>query len=447
MRWWSEILPTEDPPPRPLEDRLELPRPGNPDRMLVRQRVSRIYYLRSFFDYPVKLDLSTMKGLGPVRMGRIGLSYLKSSLRPRREERSLEDFMINRFGEELYQTFFRDYTEKVWGVPCSQIKPEWGAQRIKGLSVARALRHSLRSLLPRTWGIEQKAVETSLIERFLYPKYGPGQLWEEVARRIEARGGQVLRQHRVTNLRCRDGHVREVVAIDERTGQSSTFSADYFFSTMPVNELVAALAEVAPADVERVARGLEYRDFIAAGLLVPRLKLENTTRIPTRNGLVPDNWIYVQEKEVKLGRLQLFQNWSPYMVADPDRVWIGLEYFCQQGDELWRQSDSDFLTMAARELASIGIIEPSDVLDGTVVRVEKTYPAYFGTYDEFSRVRAFTDTIPNLYLIGRNGMHRYNNADHSMLTAMTAVDLLLAQDPAKEPIWSVNTEQDYHEQK
>lgn len=447
MRWWGDMMPVQ-PGPSPLTtDRLLVPDGSEPLRMLERQRISRIYYLKKFFDYPVKLNANTLLNLGPTRIAKMGWTYLHAQAFPRSSEATLEDFLVNRFGTELYRTFFRDYTEKVWGVPCNQIDSEWGGQRIKGLSITTAVKHALLNLLGRDPSIAQKNVETSLIERFLYPKFGPGQLWEEVARRIEGHGARLMRCCRVTEVTRQQDGTFQVLAVDERNGEAHRLQGKYVFSTMPVDELIAAMGGAAPQSVQRVASGLRFRDFITAGLLVPRLKIKNSTKIPTRNQLVPDNWIYIQENSVKMGRLQLFQNWSPYMVADLDRVWLGLEYFCYRGDELWRMSDSDFLHFAAIELERIGIVDAGEVIDGTVVRVEKTYPAYFGSYGEFSTIREFADGIDNLFLIGRNGMHRYNNADHSMLTAMTAVDNIVANRRDKKNIWEVNTEQEYHEQK
>ena len=449
MKWWQHIMPTEEPGPEPPEqDRLMLPNNGEALRMLQRQRVSRIYYLRRFFDYPVKLNANTIRNLGPRRIAKMGLTYLQARLMPRPSEASLEDFLINRFGTELYKTFFKDYTEKVWGVPCEKIKSEWGAQRIKGLSVASALSHAVRSILGLDRGnIQQKKVETTLIERFLYPKYGPGQLWEEVARQVRERGATIVTDSQVNGFATLEDGLHRVSAVDAVTGEVRHYQGKYVFSTMAVDELIASMGDSVPEPVRRVAAGLPFRDFVTVGLLVPRLKIKNETKIPTHNQLVPDNWIYVQETVVKLGRIQLFQNWSPYMVANLDQVWLGLEYFCNRGDALWSMTDAEILRFAANELDQIGIIDATGVIDGTVVRVEKTYPAYFGTYDEFPVVRDFTDTIPNLFLIGRNGMHRYNNADHSMLTAMTAVDNIIAQRRDKANIWNVNTEQEYHEEK
>jgi protoporphyrinogen oxidase len=448
MKWWQEMLPVEPFEGELEEDRLATAKPGASLRMLERQRISRIYYLRKFFDYPVKLSADTIKNLGATRIAKMAVTYLQARAFPRPSEATLEDFLVNRFGMELYKTFFKDYTEKVWGVPCATIKSEWGAQRIKGLSITSALKHAAASLIRgKSRSIDQKRVETSLIDRFFYPKLGPGQLWEEVARRVVEKGGALHMHQKVVGVSSLSPSLMQVTVLDESTGKQTQYQGNYVFSTMPVVDLVHAMGDGVPEAVSRVANGLRYRDFMTVGLLVNKLKLKNNTKIPTLNAIVPDNWIYIQDNSVKLGRLQLFQNWSPYMVADPDKVWLGLEYFCNVGDELWSKTDEEFLRFAAKELESIGVIDASDVLDGTVVREEKTYPAYFGTYDEFSTVREFTDNIPNLYLIGRNGMHRYNNADHSMLTAMTAVECLLSKQTDKSVIWDVNTEQEYHEEK
>lgn len=415
--------------------------------LLVRGRLSRIFYLRKFFDYPVSLSWQTIANLGLVRIFRIGLSYLKVCLFPIRKERSLEDFFINRFGRELYLTFFKDYTEKVWGVACREIKPEWGAQRIKGLSITRTVLHAVRKLFASGPDLDQKQLETSLIEQFLYPKLGPGQIWEEVARQVEAGGGQIVMNAEVVGIETDGERVLAVEVRNRLTGAISRHDGDLFFSTMPVRDLIAAIKTGVPEPVRAVASALQYRDFMTAGLLLRKLKIRNDTPYQTLNQLVPDNWIYIQEREVKLGRLQIFNNWSPYLVADPDQVWIGLEYFCSEGDELWTMADPDFIRFAIAELAAIAIIDPEDVLDATVIRMPKAYPAYFGSYERLDEVRAFTDRFANLFLIGRNGMHRYNNADHSMLTAMEAVDNIRCGRTDKENIWKVNAEEEYHEDK
>ncbi len=450
MRWWQDVLPVQG--SASCDDRdlgrasrvaIGGPDPEMSDRvMLIRSRLSRILFLRKFFDYPVRLSLSTLSGLGVSRVTKIVASYA-ASLVHRRPERSLEDFFINRFGRELYATFFRDYTRKVWGVPCSKIGPDWGAQRVKGLSVSGAVRHALKSLLPRRahGDLAQKRTETSLIEEFLYPKFGPGQLWETVAEKVEQEGGKILRGRRVKRLETLNGRVTAVIATagdgEER------FPCEAFFSSMPLCDLVPMIPE-APEEVRRVAGGLVYRDFITVGLLLRKLAITNQTRIPTTGNIVPDNWIYVQEPDVKLGRIQVFNNWSPYLVSDPGTVWLGLEYFCQEGDEMWREPDDAFRKFAVAELEKIGVAKAADVLDGTVVHVKKAYPAYFGTYGELDTVRGFLDGMPNLYCIGRNGQHRYNNQDHSMLTAMAAVDCLCGRG-SKKDLWRINAEADYHE--
>ncbi|MDO9693396.1 MAG: NAD(P)/FAD-dependent oxidoreductase [Candidatus Latescibacteria bacterium] len=439
MDWWLRILPQQGTP---------APDPATTDAvMLVRSRLSRIFYLRRFFDYPVTLSLQTVRNLGPARMLRIGLGYARARLLPVRPERNLEDFFINRFGRELYGTFFRDYTEKVWGVPCRAIRPEWGAQRIKGLSITGALIHAARGIFGRDGSVRQKGVETSLIERFLYPKFGPGQMWEEVARRVVERGGEIHHGSRCVGMDVADGRVTAVRIEDAASGRTTAHAADYVISTMPVLDLVAGLGGGVPANVREVAAGLRYRDFITVGLLLDRLLIRNETSRPTPDNLIPDNWIYIQEPDVRLGRLQVFNNWSPYLVADPTKAWLGLEYFCNEGDDLWSMDDASFADFAVAELAQIGVIDPADVRDRVVIRMPKTYPAYFGTYDRFGEIRAHLDTLVNLFPIGRNGMHRYNNQDHSMLTAMAAVDAIASGATDKTAIWDVNVEGEYHEEK
>jgi protoporphyrinogen oxidase len=415
--------------------------------MLIRPRKSRIYYLRKFFDYPITLTATTLKNLGLARTFRVGTSYMKSKVSQITPEKSLEDFLINRFGRQLYLTFFKSYTEKVWGTPCNEISAEWGAQRIKGLSLTTAVKHFLKKALSgsATGDLAQKGTDTSLIERFMYPKFGPGQLWEHVADLIRQGGGEIHMGWKVDRIHCStEGGVKRVVSIDavSEAGERQTFTGDYFFSTMPMRELVEALDAPVPEDVREVSAGLQYRDFITVGLLVDRLKVKEPD-----GGLLKDTWIYVQEPDVLLGRLQIFNNWSPYLVADSTKVWIGLEYFCYDTDDLWKMPDEDLKKFAIAEVAKIGILNAEDVSDGHVVRVPKTYPAYFGTYDRFDELREFTDGFENLFLVGRNGMHKYNNQDHSMLTAMTAVDGIVAGHVDKAALWGINTEQEYHEEK
>jgi protoporphyrinogen oxidase len=422
--------------------------PADPDLvMLIRPRKSRIYYLRKFFDYPITLTSTTLKNLGLVRTFRVGTSYLMSRVRQITPEKSLEDFLINRFGRQLYLTFFKSYTEKVWGTPCNEISAEWGAQRIKGLSLTTAVKHFVKKAIggKKKGDLAQKGTDTSLIERFMYPKFGPGQLWEHVADQICAKGGEIHMGWRVDRIHCSvDGGVKRVVSIDavNEKGERQTFAGDYFFSTMPMRELVEAMDAPVPENVREVSAGLQYRDFITVGLLADRLKVKEPD-----GGLLKDTWIYVQEPDVLLGRLQIFNNWSPYLVADPTKVWIGLEYFCYDTDDLWKMPDEELKKFAIAEVAKIGILNAEDVSDAHVVRVPKTYPAYFGTYDRFDELREFTDGFENLFLVGRNGMHKYNNQDHSMLTAMTVVDGLVAGHVDKAALWGINTEQEYHEEK
>ena len=408
--------------------------------MLVRQRKSRILYLRKFFDYPLSLNLTTLRQLGLIRTIRAGISYMVSAAHPVRPERTLEDFLINRFGRYLYLTFFKSYTEKVWGVPCDQISAEWGAQRIKGVSLRKALAHGLKKLTgSKSDDVRQKDSETSLIEKFLYPKLGPGQLWEEVARRVCADGGEILTGWTVCRIHTSGDRVTGVTARND-DGRLRHFPATYVFSTMPVRELIESFDTPVPERIAEVSEGLVYRDFLTVGLLLNRFKMgENAA------DSFSDNWIYVQEPDVLAGRMQIFNNWSPYMVSDPKKVWIGLEYFCNDTDDLWRMSDEKMIELAMSEAEKIGVAARSDVLDATVIRMEKAYPAYFGTYDRFPAIREFVDRFDNLFLVGRNGMHKYNNQDHSMLTAMTAVDNIVEGRVDKENIWSVNTEMEYHE--
>ncbi|HVT99006.1 MAG TPA: NAD(P)/FAD-dependent oxidoreductase, partial [Acidobacteriaceae bacterium] len=412
MDWWTDLLPIastgNDSESHTLryQNRERTVSAGmdaatDPDLvMLVRPRKSRIYFLRSFFDYPLALNAQTLRQLGLGRTFRIGIGYLRARLFPRRNEKTLEDFLINRFGTELYLTFFKSYTEKVWGVPCNQISAEWGAQRIKGLSLRTAVAHFLKKAFsPKTFGdLSQKSTETSLIEKFLYPKYGPGQLWEYVASLVTKKGGEVHLGWRATKLHIEGDRVVSVAARDP-WGAMHTIPADYVFSTMPVRELIHSLDVDVPADVKAIADGLIYRDFITVGLLVDRLTVTEPD-----GGPLKDTWIYIQEPDVLVGRLQIFNNWSPYMVADPDKVWIGLEYFCYETDQLWNMPDDEIARFAIAEVEKIGILRASQVRDSVVVRVPKTYPAYFGTYDRFDEIVRYTDRFENLFMVGRNGM-------------------------------------------
>lgn len=457
MNWWRNIMPLQSSPSKddialgrtiPLSDKPNALDPEKEDRvMLFRKRVSRIYFLRKFFDYPVSLSAQTIMNMGLWRTFKIGMSYMFQKVVTIKHEKSLEDFFTNRFGKELYETFFKDYTEKVWGVPCSEIKPEWGAQRVKGLSISRAVFHAIKKIFTPDTDLGQKGTETSLIGQFMYPKLGPGQMWEEVAALIRQKGGEVRMKQKCVGLELKDNKIVGVTMKDMETGKEEKVTGDYYFSTMPIKDLIASMDGDIPDNVREVAKGLVYRDFMTVGLLLKELKIKNDSKIKTINNMVPDNWIYIQERDVKLGRVQIFNNWSPYLVKDDKNMWVGLEYFCNEGDELWTMEDDKFADFAADELEKIDIIEKKNLLDHVVIRMPKTYPAYFGTYDRFDELRAFTDKIENLFMVGRNGMHRYNNQDHSMLSAITAVDNIMNGVTEKENIWAVNTEKEYHEEK
>lgn len=455
MQWWQNVMPLQGQPARddkllqrdvPLSSETDAPDPETSDRvMLVRNRLSRILFLRTFFDYPVSLSMNTVKGLGLWRMLKIGVGYMRARLFPIKPEKSLEDFFINRFGKELYGTFFKDYTEKVWGVPCDRIEAAWGAQRIKGLSITKAILHALKQG-GKKGDINQKGVETSLIEQFMYPKLGPGQLWEYVADDIQTRGGEIRFESEIVAIH-HDGETITGVTVRQKDGSETQIAGDYVISTMPVKELIAAMGERVPDTVREVGGGLLYRDFMTVGLLLDKLAIRNATEIPTVNDIVPDNWIYIQEPDVDVGRLQIFNNWSPYLVGDPEKVWVGMEYFCNEGDRLWGMDDETMKAYGIAELEKIGVIRSEDVYDSVVLRVPKAYPAYFGTYDRFETVKTYVDGFENLFLIGRNGMHRYNNMDHSMLSAKQSVENIVNGINDKDNIWNVNAEKEYHETK
>lgn len=411
--------------------------------MLVRPRSSRILYTRKLFDYPISLSYATIAQLGLFKTFKIGTSYCAARLFPYKNEQTLDQFMINRFGTELFNTFFKSYTEKVWGIECSKISAQWGAQRIKGLSIRKALTDALRKKIMPDTDLRQKNTETSLIGTFLYPKYGPGHLWQVVAEKIRERGGDIIMHARVDALEV---HNNVITAVGyTKDGVHKKITGDYFFSTMAVKDLIAALKTEVPSEVRRISNGLPYRDFITVGLLLTHVRMNNV--LMTGKTIITDNWIYIQEPEVSVGRMQIFNNWSPYMVADSEKIWVGLEYFCQEGDSFWNMSDAEIQKRAIREMETLGMIQKEFFVDGVVIRAPKAYPAYFGTYNEFDCIRKYVDTFKNVFLLGRNGMHKYNNQDHAMLTAMTAVDNIIAGKADTENIWEVNTEQTYHEKK
>ena len=449
--WWYEIMKPQS--AASIDDKIlkrekEYSETGaDPEKednvMLKRHRVSRIYYKNKFFDYPVTMKTETIKNMGFATTIQAGFSYMGSVFHKLPED-SLENFYINRFGKKLYSMFFEGYTEKVWGRHPSRISADWGSQRVKGLSITAVI----KDMLTKVTG-SKKEVETSLIEEFYYPKFGPGQLWETALSQAVDAGAVLKMNCRAVKINTEGGKVTGVVY--EENGIQHEEKADVVISAMPVKELVSALDAEVPENIAKAAQGLPYRDFITVGLLLKRLKLKNTTDIANFNGLVPDCWIYIQDSSVKLGRLQIFNNWSPYMVKDfQDKVWVGLEYFCNEGDDMWRSRDDDFINFAIGELEKIGIIDRDDVLDYNMERVKKAYPAYFDTYDQIDDIKAYLDGFNNLFCIGRNGQHRYNNMDHSMITAFEAVKEITCSENGKynkEKIWNVNAEKDYHEEK
>ena len=426
MNWWTNILPLES-----FNGEAE----KNKKIMLIRSRLSRILFLGKFFDYPISLSINTIKNLGLVRLVNIGFSYVKAMILPIKDEKSLEDFLINRFGKKLYQTFFESYTHKVWGVECSEIEPEWGAQRIKGLSISKAILHALKKPFTSK-SISQKELETSLIEQFYYPSFGPGQLWEEVANIIK-KDVNFMFKHKVNNLNFDKNGLSSISVTNIQNNQELILQADFYISTLPISNLFNSTDKYVPSEVKSIASNLQYRDFITVGILMNKSNKKN----------LQDNWIYIQEEDVKVGRLQIFNNWSPYLVDDKDKVWMGMEYFCQEDDDFWSLDDDKLIEFAKNELIKLDFLDEQEFCDAVVIRIPKAYPAYFGVYDKFDKVQEFLDKQDNIFPIGRNGMHRYNNMDHSMLAAFEAVKQIDSGIIDKEKLWSVNSEKEYHESK
>jgi protoporphyrinogen oxidase len=451
MDFWENLMPIQG--ANSFDDeKLGIEKPlkeGGPDPekednvILVRNRVSRIYYLKKFFDYPISLKLQTFTNMGLIRTIKAGFSYLKSIF-CKKEETSLENFYINRFGKVLYSMFFEKYTEKLWKRHPKEISADWGAQRVKGLSISAVIKNAFSKIFGKKKNAE---VETSLIEQFWYPKYGPGQLWETLAEEVQKQGATLKKGYSVQKINIRDNKVVSVECVVN--GKIETIEADIFISSMPVKDLVLGFqGEKVPKEIKEIAAGLPYIDFQTVGVLVNKMKLKNQTKMKTLGNIVPDCWIYVQEPEVKLLRLQIFNNWSPYLVKNPEEtVWIGLEYTCLENDEYWNMSDEEFSKFAIKELASMNIIDEEDVIDYHREKIKKAYPAYFDTYENIDKLIEYLNGFENLFCIGRNGQHRYNNMDHSMATAFEAVKNIKEGITTKDNIWNVNTEKEYHESK
>lgn len=448
--WWTNMLPLQGAPSYDdilLNRSMPLshggPDPEKTDRvMLTRNRVSRIFFNNKFFDYPISLKFETFKNMGLGTTILVGFSYLASVFH-KREEKSLEDFYINRFGKRLYSMFFENYTENLWGRHPSEIAPDWGAQRVKGLSIVAIIKDVITKKLP---GKKNRKVETSLIEEFSYPKLGPGQLWDVTADEVTKLGGKILKFHNVVNIiKDENNHLTGVVY--EHNGTTQTMDGDYVISSMPIKDLVGGMNDV-PKEMAEIAAGLPYRDYMTLGVLIPKLYLENKTKFKTVSNIVPDCWVYVHDKNVRMGRFQVYNNWSPYMIKDLENtVWLGLEYFCYEGDKYWTMKDEDFAAFAIDEMVAMGLIRNSnEVIDSHVERVKKAYPAYFDTYKDIDKLTGYLDSIDNLFCVGRNGQHRYNNLDHSMCTSFEAVKNIINGVTTKDNIWSVNTEKEYHEE-
>ena len=447
INFWKEIMPIQGSIPFDYKETgrtVNIEKKGpNPDKedsvILIRNRISRIYYLNKFFDYPISLKWQTFKNLGLFRTITSGFSYLKSIIFKKKED-NLEKFYINRFGRKLYSMFFEKYTEKLWGRHPKDISADWGAQRVKGLSIYKVIKNMFMSF----FHIKKKNVETSLIEEFYYPKFGPGWLWENVAKKIEKMDGKIILNANVDKIEFNNNKIVSVTANNKK------YNADIFISSMPIKDLINNISgnKKVNKDITRIANGLPYRDFITVGFLTDKLNIKNETNIKTLGNIVPDCWIYVQDESVKLLRLQIFNNWSPYLLKNPKKeVWIGAEYTCMENDELWNKTDKQISSFVADELEKIGIIDKENIKDYHVEKIKKAYPSYFDTYNEIDKVIDYLNSFDNLYCIGRNGQHRYNNMDHSMITAFEAVNNILNNIKNKDNIWSVNTEKSYHEEK
>ena len=447
-KWWDNMLPMQG---HPTYDDILLNRPmpltkGGPDPekedrvMLTRRRVSRIYFDDKFYDYPISLKLETFKNMGFIKTLQVGFSYVWAMIFKKPED-NLENFYINRFGRKLYSMFFEYYTENLWGRHPSEIDASWGAQRVKGLSIVAII----KDILGKIFNKKNRKVETSLIEEFKYPKLGPGQLWEVTADEITKLGGTIYKNAKVTKIHKNKDNILTGLTY-EMDGKEYTMEGDYIISSMPVKDLVAGMNDV-PKNEARIAAGLPYRDYMTLGVLVPKIKLENKTNLKTVSNIVPDCWVYVQDRKVKLGRFQIYNNWSPYMIKDLENtVWIGLEYFVNEGDEFWNMTEEEFSKVGVEEMIKLGLIDRADeVIDTHMEKVKKAYPAYFDTYDEIDTLVSYLKSIDNLYCVGRNGQHRYNNIDHSMCTSFETVKNILSGTKNKDNIWNVNTEKEYHE--
>jgi protoporphyrinogen oxidase len=399
------------------------------DEFLQRPRMSRIYYRRKLIDYPIK-PLNALRSLGIVEAFRCMVSYLWAKVRPPKDQSNLEGYIIGLYGKRLYQHFFKTYNEKVWGVSASEISADWGAQRIKGMSIWAAVWEPIRARFAKR---DKSAQVTSLIDKFNYPKFGPGQMWERATEIVTERGSDVSFRHEVVRICHRDGAAYAVVARDKDTGEEKTYECTHVVSSMPFSALLRAMDPPVPEEVHAAADGLHYRDFMTVALVVPQ------------EYSFPDNWIYIHDPGVKVGRVQNFGSWSPYLVKE-GRTCLGLEFFVNEGDSMWTKADADLVEQGKREMHELGLIKDIEKVEaGYVVRMPKAYPVYDDTYQaNVDVLRKWIEVnTPNVFPTGRNGMHKYNNQDHSMLTAMLSVENILG---SQHDVWTVNVEAEYHEE-
>ena len=445
-KFWLKILPLQG--HKSYDDAiLEIDKPlkkGGPDPekedkvMLIRNRVSRIYYKKKFFDYPVNLNLKTLKNMGIITSMKCGFSYLRS-LFVKLEENNLENFYINSFGKKLYSMFFKGYTTKVWGREPKEIDSSWGSQRAKGISIRKVI----SDYIHRLFKLKDKNKAKSLIEEFLYPKYGPGELYECVAEEIEQMGGKIILNSNVIKINNDSNKIKSISYMNNN--KKIDLNCDIIISSMPMKELIDDMNGI-PKNIKMISKNLPYRDFITIGVLVDKLNIKTDKRTKTIHGSIKDNWLYIQDPSVTVGRIQIFNNWSPYLVKKPkDTLWIGLEYFCNEGDSFWNKTDKELKQYAKEELIRMNFIS-ENFLDCFVYRQKKAYPAYFDTYYEIDKLRKYLNNIENLYCIGRNGTHSYNNMDHSIYCGFVCADMIKKNEHNLDKLWNINVDKSYQEE-
>ena len=451
---WNEVLKTQS---KPAYDDIILNRKKEYDKngidpekedkcFLKKDRYTSIYYNNKFYDYPVKLNIKTITNMGLLTFIRAGFSYLKTAIL-KKKEKNLENFYINRFGKVLYKMFFESYTEKVWGLHPSKISADWGKQRVKGLSIRKIVKEYIKKLFHLK---NNTNTETSLIDSFIYPKLGSGQVYEEMANTITKLGGKIIYEVNIKEINIKNNNINKIIYLKDN--KKETIECDICVSSMPIKNLFESLKNInIPKTVYNSAVSLPYREFMSVGLVVAKFNMNSNSKIKTINNIIPDSWIYIQDASVKMGRLQVYNNWSPYMFNKKeeinDRVMFTLEYFCSKNDKYWNMSDNEFIDFAISEAEKLNIIKKENVINSVRIKVDKAYPAYFGTYKDINKIKKYiNNNINNLYCIGRNGQHRYNNMDHSILTGLRTVDAIMNK-ITKEEVWNVNVEQEYHEEK